>query len=237
MRAEHAEEMSRARAQLDAMKETENRRALNAYYKVRYRAGLFNKIANFKSSSGQIRKCLRVLLESLSQPKKIKTRYSEPLGETTIINNNNYYRQPTGPEELHPNDWREDSHLVPPPSPGTVRPLRPAMVTPNSGTSRAGPINTPNHTPLDNTCLRKPGQFHEHCRQLHVPYGEPDKEKLYNTFSNENNNYSGVREMPAEPAVNSHPYAKTLVGEIIPPKKESEPNKEDKPPKTQGHLP
>ena len=39
--------------------------------------------------------------------------------------------------------------------------------------------------------------------------------------------------MPAEPAISSHPYAKTLVGEIIPPKKEIEPNKEDKPPKTQ----
>ena len=29
--AEHAEELSRARAQVDAMKETENRMALNAY--------------------------------------------------------------------------------------------------------------------------------------------------------------------------------------------------------------
>ena len=38
--------------------------------------------------------------------------------------------------------------------------------------------------------------------------------------------------MPAEPAVNSHPYAKTLVGEIISTKKESEPNKENKPPET-----
>ena len=42
--------------------------------------------------------------------------------------------------------------------------------------------------------------------------------------------------MPAVPAVNSHPYAKTLVGKIIPPKKESEPNKEDKPPKTQRFV-
>jgi hypothetical protein len=82
-------------------------------------------------------------------------------------------------------------------------------------------------------CLRKPCQFHEHCRQLHVPYGEPEKENLYNTFSKENNNYSRVRKMPAEPAVYSNPYAKTLVGEIISTKKESEPNKENKPPKTQ----
>ena len=38
MRAEHTEEMNRTKAQMDAMRETENRRALNAYYKTRYRA-------------------------------------------------------------------------------------------------------------------------------------------------------------------------------------------------------
>jgi hypothetical protein len=112
----------------------------------------------------------------------------------------------------------------------------------------------PNHTPLDNTedlvvsrrqmdrfmhlrpCLRKPCQWHEHCRQLHIPYGELEIETINNTFSNENNNYSGVREMPAVPAVNSHPYAKTLVGKIIPPEKESKPHKEDQPPKTQRFI-
>jgi hypothetical protein len=96
--------MSRAKAQLDAMKETENRRALNAYYKARYRAGLYNKVTNFKSSAGLIRKCLQVLLESLCTPKKLKTGNSGPTGETIINNNNNYYRQSTGPEEVHPND-------------------------------------------------------------------------------------------------------------------------------------
>ena len=101
LRAEPAEELNRARAQVDALKETENRRALNAYYKVRYRAGLYNKLTNFKPSSGQIRKCLRVLLESLSQHKKLKNSHPEPTGECTITNNN-YYRQPSGPMETHP---------------------------------------------------------------------------------------------------------------------------------------
>ena len=112
MRAEHAEEMNRAKAQLDAMRETENRRALNAYYKARYRARQSNKDTIFKSSAELIIKCIWELIESLSTSKKLKTRNSGITVESS--NNNNYCRQNAGPEDVHPNDWREDQHLVPP---------------------------------------------------------------------------------------------------------------------------
>ena len=98
LRAEQAEELNRARAHVDALKETEPRRALNAYYKVRYRTGLSNKLTKFKPGSEQIIECLRVLVESLSQHKKPRNRHPEPTGECTITNNN-YYRQPSGLRE------------------------------------------------------------------------------------------------------------------------------------------
>jgi hypothetical protein len=67
-------------------------------------------------------------------------------------------------------------------------------------------------------------------RQLHITYGESENEtNNNNTFPNENN-FSGVREMPALPAFNSQPYAKTHTGKII------SPEKEDQPPKTQRLL-
>ena len=188
---------------MDALKETETRRA---YYKVRYRTGLFNKLIKFKPGSEQIIECLRVLVESLSQHKKPRNRHPEPTGECTITNNN-YYRQPSGPMETHPtshpNDWREDSHLVPPPA---ARPLRPALVTPNSGTSRGGAINTPNST--DNTnedvvvarrqmdrfshlrpCLRKQCQFHTedrltYCQGCHSSHGALSWQKLQHGVRN-----------------------------------------------------
>jgi hypothetical protein len=153
-------------------------------------------------------------------------------------NNNNYCRQNAGPEDVHPNDWREDQHLVPPVA---IRPHRPAIVTPTSGNNRAVSINTPNHTPSDNTddavvtrrqmdrfahlrpCLRKPCQWHEHCRQLHIPYGESENEtNNNNNFPNENN-CSGICSMPALPASNSQPNAKTHPGKIIPPEKKDKP--------------
>jgi hypothetical protein len=74
LRAEHVKEMNRAKAQMDAMRETENRRALNAYYKARYRARQSNKDTIFKSSAELIIKCIWELIESLSTSKKLKTR-------------------------------------------------------------------------------------------------------------------------------------------------------------------
>ena len=70
LRAEHAEEMNNARAQLEALKDTESRRSLNNYYKVRYKTGLFNNLPGFKLGSEQIIKCLKVLVKSQSQHNK-----------------------------------------------------------------------------------------------------------------------------------------------------------------------
>ena len=74
LRAEHVKEMNRANDKLNEMRETENRRALNAYYKARYRARLYSKDTIFKSSTELIIKCIWVLIESLSTSKKLKLK-------------------------------------------------------------------------------------------------------------------------------------------------------------------
>ena len=135
LRAEHVKEMNRAKAQMDAMRETENRRALNAYYKARYRARQSNKDTIFKSSAELIIKCIWELIESLSTSKKLKTRNSGITVESS--NNNNYCRQNAGPEDVHPNDWREDQHLVLTPVGPTepcqsTRPTTPPWTTPRT---------------------------------------------------------------------------------------------------------
>ena len=75
LRAEHAREMKRAIDRMNEMKDTENRRALASYYKTsaRYRARKSNKDI-IKSSLDLIIKCMLDLIQSLSAPKKLKTR-------------------------------------------------------------------------------------------------------------------------------------------------------------------
>jgi hypothetical protein len=108
--------------------------------------------------------------------------------------------------------------LVPP---QTARPLRLTLVTPNSGNSRGGAANTPNSTDISNEakvvarrqmqqfehrrpCLRKPCQFRENCRQVHVPYGKFDKVKLNNKGSNATI-YSRICPMFNEPTSHTNP--------------------------------
>ena len=58
LRAEHVKEMNCANDKLNEMREMENRKALNAYYKARYRARLSTKDTIFKSSAELIIKCI-----------------------------------------------------------------------------------------------------------------------------------------------------------------------------------